>query len=91
MFQNVNNNNNNFPKIFYFLFLGSNRSTSTNKLLEYRHNKQKFNPKSRKCKKCNSQLHQDGKYCSVCSYKLGKCQMCGKTITDVSSSNMSIV
>ncbi|CAD2105121.1 cysteine-rich PDZ-binding protein, putative [Plasmodium vinckei] len=69
----------------------SSRSTSTNKLLEYRHTKQKFNPKSRKCKKCNSQLHQDGKYCSVCSYKLGKCQLCGRTIADVSSSNMSII
>ncbi|SBT71546.1 cysteine-rich PDZ-binding protein, putative [Plasmodium malariae] len=69
----------------------STRPAGVNKLLEYHTTKQKFNPNNRKCKKCSSQLHFDGKYCSVCSYKLGKCNLCGKTITDTSSHNMSIV
>ncbi|SOV78300.1 cysteine-rich PDZ-binding protein, putative [Plasmodium sp. gorilla clade G3] len=66
-----------------------NRSFGSNKLLLY-NNKQKFN-NNRKCKQCNSQLHVDGKYCSMCAYKLGKCHICGKTITDNSAHNMSII
>ncbi|CAA9988475.1 cysteine-rich PDZ-binding protein, putative [Plasmodium knowlesi strain H] len=69
----------------------SSRSYGGNKLLEYKNNKQKFNPNKSKCKKCNSQLHFDGKYCSTCAYKLGKCHLCGKTISDNSAHNMSII
>lgn len=69
----------------------SNRFTGANKLLHYDSSKNKFIPQNRKCKQCKNQLHVDGKYCSVCAYKLGKCHLCGKTITDVSSHNMSLV
>lgn len=69
----------------------SSRYSGANKLLQYNSSKHKFDSQKRKCKECNSQLHTEGKYCPVCAYKLGKCHLCGKTVTDVSSHNMSLV
>ncbi|CAI7933936.1 unnamed protein product [Closterium sp. NIES-54] len=44
-----------------------------------------------KCIICKQQLHQEGKYCHLCSYKKGVCAMCGKQVLDTSMYKQSAV
>ncbi|CAI5529426.1 unnamed protein product [Closterium sp. Naga37s-1] len=57
------------------------RKINENKLLS---KKKRYTPyassASFKCIICKQQLHQEGKYCHLCSYKKGVCAMCGKQL-----------
>ncbi|CAI5462692.1 unnamed protein product [Closterium sp. Yama58-4] len=68
------------------------RKINENKLLS---KKKRYTPyassASFKCIICKQQLHQEGKYCHLCSYKKGVCAMCGKQVLDTSMYKQSAV
>merc|ERR1711879_176464 len=63
------------------------RKLGVNMLLEKK--KFGFNPTAVKCKKCNKKIQDKHLYCNLCAYEVGRCNMCGIKILDVSMQRQS--
>ncbi|CBY14533.1 unnamed protein product [Oikopleura dioica] len=78
---------------------GAKSSHSKSKLNENKYltkGTNRFDPmkkeKMKSCRICKKTLHQKGAhFCSTCAFQKGICMMCGKRITSVKDSRMSLV